>query len=511
MCSTSSHGPTIAEELHAVLDRLLSTDLSALSADEHAQLVTRTLQAEHRLHAAVLDTVAAFDAADVAASTRHRTTRRWLEQTAGLPAGRAAHVTRSARALRDHLSETRDALARGAISPQHCSAIVELVRKVGVDHATTAEPIVLSLARHAEPSVVRRATAEIFALVDPEGAERALHDAYERRGLSLNVLGSHGYLDGVFDAESAELLASALMPLMSRTGPSDTRGMRQLRADALLDIAKLALDAGDEPELGGERPHLSVVVDEQALQSGRGTITMSWTGVAVPAATARRWACDARLTPVLARLLPPPPNGVSNPMTPAARALGGGWLPLDVGRASRLATTGQLKALRVRDGGCVHPGCSRTAAYCDAHHVRHWADGGATSVDNMVLLCRHHHRTLHQGLWSLRPDEGQPGRFWATSAGWDKPAQTAADRSPVVRSAPVRRERAPGAGSVFSGRAGPARAGLSGKNRRHAPHSSISVYWVTAKHSISPFLSVTISRHRSTMASWAASSRSWLW
>jgi hypothetical protein len=50
----------------------------------------------------------------------------------------------------------------------------------------------------------------------------------------------------------------------------------------------------------------------------------------------------------------------------------------------------------------------------------------------MVLLCRHHHRTLHAGHWTLTPDTGQPGRFWATTAGWDQPAQTAADRSPPI-------------------------------------------------------------------------------
>ncbi|MGA7688956.1 MAG: HNH endonuclease signature motif containing protein, partial [Jiangellales bacterium] len=106
--------------------------------------------------------------------------------------------------------------------------------------------------------------------------------------------------------------------------------------------------------------------------------------------------------------------------------------PLDVGRSARLATSGQLKALRVRDGGCVHPGCTRTSAYCDAHHVGHWADGGLTALTNLVLLCRHHHRTLHAGLWSLEPDIGQPGRFWASTAGWQRPAQTAADRSPPM-------------------------------------------------------------------------------
>lgn len=419
-----------------MLDRLLVADLSGLTADERATMVSLTLSAESRLRAGVLDAIGSFDTADVAATTPYRTTKRWLEQRTRMSPGTAAHMARSARVLRDHLPATRHALGRGSISPQHTSAIVEVVRKVGIDHATTAEPILLPLAQQVEPSVVRRASAAIFARVDPEGAEKALHDAYDRRGVSLSISGlpgsERGYLDGVLDVESTELLLAALQPRMSTSGRDDPRTARQLRADALIDIAKLALDSGEEPELGSERPHLSVVIDEQALQSGIGTATLPWTGVAVPAGAVRRWACDAQLTPVLARLLPPPAVGKSRPSGPSAIQLGGGWLPMDVGRASRLATTGQVKALRVRDGGCVHPDCPRTPAYCDAHHVQHWIDGGPTSLDNQVLLCRHHHRTLHQGIWSLRPDAGQPGKFWATSAGWDRPAQTAADRSPVL-------------------------------------------------------------------------------
>ena len=434
----SAHAPTIVRELHDVLDRLLEADLTTLSADERSSLVALAVRAENRLHAGVLDAIGAFDAADVASTTRHRSTKRWLEHSTRMSAGRAAHLTRSARGLRDHLPQTRDTLARGLISPQHVSAIVAVMRKVGAEHATTAQPILLDLARQSEPFVVRRATAQIHALVDPEGAEKQLHNAYERRGLTLTVVGDHGYLDGVFDVESTELLQSALMPLMSQSGPTDRRSTRQRRADALLDLAKLGLDSGNEPELGGERPHVSVVVDEEALRVGGGSVTLPWTGASVPAAVARRWACDGQLTTVLARLLPPPNGGPSKPSSPPAVALGGGWLPLDVGRASRLATTGQLKALRVRDGGCVHPGCTRTSAYCDAHHVVHWADGGPTSLDNLVLLCRHHHRTLHQGLWQLAPDSGQPGLFWASTAGWERRAQTAADRSPPMRVAPAR-------------------------------------------------------------------------
>lgn len=270
-----------------------------------------------------------------------------------------------------------------------------------------------------------------------QGAERALKNAYEKRGLKLSVVGHHGYLKGVFDVESTELLRAALQPLMRPSGAGDRRGITQLRADALLDLAQHSLDTAVQPELGNQRPQLSVVVDAERLKSGRGGVGLPWTGAVVPAAVARRWACDAEISGVVASVLPPPraiPLMLGS--SPDLPQITGGWLPLDVGRASRLATTGQVKALRVRDGGCVHPGCPRTAAYCHAHHVTHWADGGGTDLSNLVLLCRHHHRSLHDGVWRLRADPDRPGRFMAsTPAGWTA-AQTAADRSPPMRQRP---------------------------------------------------------------------------
>lgn len=431
--AASGLGPSeLAQLIDGVLDHLLDADLTALSTEQHEVLLSQVVRTEHRHHAAVLGAVAAFDAADVASASRHRTTKRWLEHQTRMSPGLASHLTRTARSLRDHLPDTGRALARGSISGQHVSAISAVVTKVGVEHAIAAEPILLELARRSDPSAVRRATAQIHTLVDPEGAETSLHEEYERRGVTLSVVGDRGYLDGVLDTESVELLRSALQPLMTRAGESDRRTTPQLRADALLDLAKRQLDAGTLPEMGGERPHVSVVIDEAALQSKVGAVTLPWTGLAVPADVVRRWTCDAQLTPVLAALLPAPKVEQHGPSSRAAVMVGGGWLPLDVGRAARLATTGQIKALRVRDGGCVHPGCSRTPAYCDAHHVQHWAEGGPTSTDNMVLLCRHHHRTLHAGQWSLAPDSGHAGRFWASTSGWAQPAQTAADRSPPI-------------------------------------------------------------------------------
>jgi hypothetical protein len=86
--------------------------------------------------------------------------------------------------------------------------------------------------------------------------------------------------------------------------------------------------------------------------------------------------------------------------------------PLDVGRTSRVVSPAQRTALAVRDGGCVFPGCDRPLAWCEAHHLWHWLHGGPTDLDNLALLCRAHHRAVHEGGWQLTraPD----GRLTAT-------------------------------------------------------------------------------------------------
>jgi 5-methylcytosine-specific restriction endonuclease McrA len=80
--------------------------------------------------------------------------------------------------------------------------------------------------------------------------------------------------------------------------------------------------------------------------------------------------------------------------------------PLTVGRATRTVPPSIRRALMVRDRGCCFPGCDRPPAWTDGHHLVHWADGGETSLENIVLLCRPHHRLVHEEGWTLRRDEG---------------------------------------------------------------------------------------------------------
>jgi len=155
-----------------------------------------------------------------------------------------------------------------------------------------------------------------------------------------------------------------------------------------------------------------------------------WPGPLEPEAC-RRLACDAIITRVIVSRQPRdagdhcPGHDPHDPTGPGRE----GWLqavlaklppilsgapsrPLDVGRATRVVTPAQRQALAVRDGGCVFPGCSRPLAWCEGHHVWHWLDGGPTDLDNLALVCRAHHRAVHEGGWRLI--RGPDGGFTAT-------------------------------------------------------------------------------------------------
>ncbi len=101
----------------------------------------------------------------------------------------------------------------------------------------------------------------------------------------------------------------------------------------------------------------------------------------MPAGAARRIACDAAILPMV---------------------LGGASQVLDVGRAQRLFTPAQRRALTERDRGCAWPGCDRPPGWTQAHHVVSWLDGGPTDLDNGVLLCLFHHQQAHQSEWTIR-------------------------------------------------------------------------------------------------------------
>ncbi len=82
--------------------------------------------------------------------------------------------------------------------------------------------------------------------------------------------------------------------------------------------------------------------------------------------------------------------------------------PLDIGRTTQRWSTGIRRAVTLRDGGCVFPGCDRPPAWTDIHHCHHWEHGGETSVDNGALLCRLHHTFIHKQRWTVTMDHERP-------------------------------------------------------------------------------------------------------
>ena len=159
------------------------------------------------------------------------------------------------------------------------------------------------------------------------------------------------------------------------------------RVEALLELAEASLAASDDH--GDERARLVVHVDAAALSSdGRGRSELE-DGPVIAPETARRLGCDAEVVAQVER------DGV----------------PLSVGRKRRTVPTALRRLLEARDEEtCCFPGCERRR-HLQAHHRQHWAQGGETSLDNLVLLCWHHHRLVHEGGYTIEDDADGGLRF----------------------------------------------------------------------------------------------------
>ncbi|WP_261553976.1 HNH endonuclease signature motif containing protein [Frankia tisae] len=192
-------------------------------------------------------------------------------------------------------------------------------------------------------------------------------------------------ISGELDPEAAALLRAALDPLAAPRpavdGALDPRSPARRRADALVDLLDHTLDAAVLPVGGGVRPHLTVTIPWSALLGRSGLPATTGWGQPLPREVLRRLACDASVGRII--------------LDPAG-------VPLEVGRTQRTVTADIRRALVARDNGCAFPGCDRPAGWTEAHHIRHWIDGGNTSLDNSVLLCGHHHRVIHHEDWTVQ-------------------------------------------------------------------------------------------------------------
>jgi hypothetical protein len=325
----------------------------------------------------------------------------WLRGSCRMAPAEATATVSTGRRL-EQLPATAAAFADGAISATHARVVTRAMTPGRIAQAAEADidladtdRILADLARATTPADTARGVARWVAGVDPDGA---LDDAADTRRRFTMAPGLDGrvHLRGEMDAVGGEYLHTALAALMNGNRPAgDPRRHAERQADALVALAKGALDGGTLPDVRGERPHVRVTIDWMALCAERGAAgvtggRLDWAGPITPE-TARRLACDAGVARIITG-----PDG----------------LPLDVGRAQRTASAAIRRAVELRDGHCVFAGCDALPEWCDVHHVVHWAHGGPTSCDNGALLCERHHTSCHEGGFAVRREPGTGG--WHT-------------------------------------------------------------------------------------------------
>ncbi len=371
------------EDLRSAVDALAAIDVAALDAGTlSVELVELRVQID-RLEAQWLARLAAFDDDCGPIVDGAATTAAWLRRDCRLAPGAARERVTVARRLRE-LPATANSLAEGAISYRHAALIANAtvdLPEAANDSAST-ESILLEASRGCDPATLRRVTTHLSYVLDPDGTRRR-EAASDRGTLFVSPVLNRFAVNGDLTGEGGATVLAALAPL-SAPIPGDQRTPAERRADALVELARRALDGGRLPAAGGVRPHVTVTVDLPTLTGTPGSAKLAWAGP-VSGETARRLACDADV----ARVITAGPSEV-----------------LDVGRATRVVPAAIRRALMIRDRGCRFPGCDRPPEWTDAHHLRHWADGGPTCLANLILLCRFHHRLLHEGSWRLIGDLG---------------------------------------------------------------------------------------------------------
>ena len=341
----------------------------------------------------------------------------WLNWKCGIALGAAREKVRVAHALAA-LPKTSAAFAAGEISFSKVRAMTRV--------ATPAnEDFLLMIARHGMAAHVERAMQgyrRVLRIEETTAARRA----HAARALSWHydddgMLVIHARVSGEVGAVILKALAAAgedlaadvadcaadhgktpIPPAFPQQPPSIGEGeaadvpagtsaaddpVKARRADALCHLAEQFLAHGPIAMKQADRHQIVIHVERESLTvDGGGSRCELEHGPALAAATARRLACDASLVEI-------EEDNDGN--------------PLDIGHKTRAVPPALRRALQSRDGGCRFPGCTHQR-YVDAHHIRHWADGGATSIRNLLLLCRHHHRLVHEGGFTVEQrDDGK--------------------------------------------------------------------------------------------------------
>jgi hypothetical protein len=259
---------------------------------------------------------------------------------------------------------------------------------VGAAAVRQAESTLLHAAQTHDPGQFVSVAKNFEHRIDAEGALNEANRAHERRYLHLGEpQDGMVRIDGLLDAEGGATVRTALQAFMKPI-KGDERSHGQRQHDALIELCRQR--ASGTRDGAGPRPQLIIRASLDTLAGIAGAPAGELDGGGtVPAATVQRIACDTALT----------------------RLTGQGELEHELTHATRTIPPSTRRALEARDRHCVFPGCDRPLTWCDGHHLVWWIKGGPTTLPNLALLCRRHHRMVHEAGWTLvRKD----GRFSAT-------------------------------------------------------------------------------------------------
>jgi hypothetical protein len=335
----------------------------------------------------------------------------------GLVAGRE-HV-RVARALAD-LPVTRAALAAGRLSYSKARALTRVA-------TAQTEASLVDVALHATGAQLEQLTAGLrkagsLGKVNARHAARSLSWSWAEDG-SLELRGRFSPEDGAVILAALAAARDALAPdpgasAEASPGPcardrSVQRGAGQVNADAMVVLAETMLATGPAAAPGGQRYQVHLHTDLDALTDAltgalTGALTEDAAGDAAGDAGASNLARiedGPQLHPETLRRLCCDSGAVIVAHHQKAVRTGGRrgtWM--DVGRRTRVVPAALRRALTLRDGGCRFPGCTETR-FVDAHHVIFWSRRGPTALWNLILLCRRHHRYVHEGGYQVQADQ----------------------------------------------------------------------------------------------------------
>jgi len=345
-----------------------------------------------------------------------------LETVTRTSASDAARRVREARSLA-RLPVFADAVACGVIGRVQAAEITAPL----FAPATVADPALVAaacenlieLAEAVPASAVVEAARAWAAVLDPDGIEPVEQAAIEKRFVHLGRA-KNGLvrLTSLLPVEQAAAIRTVIdaylnpragacvtftpgedtgdaadrLPTEDAAPPRDPRTRGQQTADILHAVFTAHARSGDAPTLGGTHPMILVTVTKDELENGRGAAWIDGEDDPISAKTAARIAESGG-----AQQIEVSPDGQI----------------LTLGRTQRCFTPAQRRALAARDHGCIIPGCTAPARWCETHHLTDWQHGGTTDITNGVLLCWWHHHDIDTGPYEIRmTDNGTPQIRW---------------------------------------------------------------------------------------------------